>query len=180
MTGSGVSISTAMGTPPSRQSCGQRPRQLLISWSSRFCGLRRRRQAGVRRRLEVASSTVAPWLATSSSRHSAAYRSPSFSMIAVYTVVAIPILSAATELCSAARIRSYRNATSRPWSVCAPCPNVSGVLQPWLPRRCQIGKHWPAVLSPTPGPSPALPWHRVGIIPGVWLTHRHESPRLSS
>lgn len=43
--------------------------------------------------VKLASSTVAPWLATSSSGHNAAYRVPSFSMIAVYTVVAIPFLS---------------------------------------------------------------------------------------
>jgi hypothetical protein len=59
------------------------------------------------RRLEVASSTVAPWLATSSSGHSAAYRLPSLSMIAVYTVVAIPILPAEAEMCYATRIRFY-------------------------------------------------------------------------
>jgi hypothetical protein len=57
------------------------------------------------RRLEVASSTVAPWLATSSSGHHAAYRSPSFSTTAVYTVVAIRILPAATEMRSAVPIR---------------------------------------------------------------------------
>src|SRR5262249_61309818 len=49
------------------------------------------------RRLAVASSTVAPWLATSSSGHNAAYRSPSFSMIAVYKVVDIRIFQFATD-----------------------------------------------------------------------------------
>src|SRR5262249_27238733 len=41
------------------------------------------------RRLFVASSTVLPWLATSSSGHRATYSSPSFSMIPVYVLVRI-------------------------------------------------------------------------------------------
>ena len=93
-------------------------------------------------------------LASQLTGHGAAYTSLSFSVIAAYTVVAIPILPAATEMCSAARIRSYREGRvlARGPSAHA-CRNVSGVLHPWLPRRCHVGQHCRPFSAPPPGPS---------------------------
>ena len=75
---------------------------------------------------------------------------PSFPMIAVYTVVAIPILPAATEMCSAAHPMLPGNAVTRPWSVCARLPEC-------LRRIAAVAAQKMSHRTPLAGPSQCRP-----------------------